>query len=231
MGKSDFEFHPAAEAMPMMAAEEFRVLVESIRRFGQKETIKLYDGKIIDGRHRYRACKEVGVCPKTEPIHLKDDETPEDYVRWLNAERRQLKDKAWKELILKKRSEGKTERQIAKELNVSKTSVHRELSVGPKGPTELPAKVEGKDGKQYPAKKKTTRESKSETLEIPDTSNPRMPGQTFAEEKLIVDSALNDIKAAIESLIRCERKHGLGEQSRERIHALAMRLQNIGDGE
>jgi len=48
----------------MMTAEEFAGLVEDIKANGLKEPIWLHpDGRIIDGRNRYKACIEAGVEP------------------------------------------------------------------------------------------------------------------------------------------------------------------------
>ena len=60
----EMEFHPIANLFPLIEGEDFQKLVEDIRDNGQKERILTYDGKIIDGRNRYRACKEAGVEPE-----------------------------------------------------------------------------------------------------------------------------------------------------------------------
>lgn len=46
-----------------MRGEEFVALKEDIRTNGLREPIWLHQGKIIDGRNRFRACQEVGVEP------------------------------------------------------------------------------------------------------------------------------------------------------------------------
>lgn len=58
------EFHEVTNLFPMMQEEEFKALVEDIRQNGLLEPIWTYQGKIIDGRNRYRACKELGMEPK-----------------------------------------------------------------------------------------------------------------------------------------------------------------------
>lgn len=56
--------HPVADLFPEMPAAEFLALVEDIRRQGVRIPILVYRGQILDGRHRYRACQQLGVpCP------------------------------------------------------------------------------------------------------------------------------------------------------------------------
>ena len=81
------KFHPIADIFPLMEGAEFSSLVESIKTNGQREPIVTHDGKILDGRNRWRACKEAKVDPKTKEYHGKD---PLAYVIDLNLKRRHL---------------------------------------------------------------------------------------------------------------------------------------------
>jgi ParB-like nuclease family protein len=51
--------HELALVFPPMTEPEFAALKEDIREHGQYEPITLYEGKILDGLHRYRACQEL----------------------------------------------------------------------------------------------------------------------------------------------------------------------------
>lgn len=61
----ELKIHPVAEMMPSMQDSEFQALVDSIRRDGQLIPIVTMDNQIIDGRHRYWACTELGITPIT----------------------------------------------------------------------------------------------------------------------------------------------------------------------
>jgi len=58
------DFHPVASIFPMMSGEEYDSLKNDIRENGLIEPIWTYEGKILDGRNRYRACRELKIEPK-----------------------------------------------------------------------------------------------------------------------------------------------------------------------
>lgn len=59
------EVHPVAALFPLMGEEEFASLKADIAANGQREPVWLHQGRLIDGRNRYRACTELGLEPKT----------------------------------------------------------------------------------------------------------------------------------------------------------------------
>jgi ParB-like chromosome segregation protein Spo0J len=59
------EDHPLAALFPLMEEADLEALAEDIREHGLRGPITLYEGKILDGRNRYRACKLAGIAPKT----------------------------------------------------------------------------------------------------------------------------------------------------------------------
>jgi ParB-like chromosome segregation protein Spo0J len=80
-------FHEYAEFFPLIEGDEFTELVEDVRENGLLEPIVLFDGKILDGRNRYRACTDAGVEPRY--TEYAGDE-PATYVISKNIHRRHL---------------------------------------------------------------------------------------------------------------------------------------------
>ena len=82
-----YQTHPHANVMPAMTAGEFQALKADILENGQYETIKLLDGIILDGRHRYQACRELDIQAKVETWTGKNSL---EYVLSVNLQRRHL---------------------------------------------------------------------------------------------------------------------------------------------
>ena len=89
-----YEFHSLADVFPMMEEADLRQLAYDIEKNGQKETIKVWQGKIVDGRNRYKACLLRDVDPKFEELTF---EPTLEYVCGLNIQRRHLNEtqRAW----------------------------------------------------------------------------------------------------------------------------------------
>lgn len=87
--KTELEFHEAANIFPMMIDERLDDLADDIGKSGLRETIKLFDGKILDGRNRYLACLRADVEPRTEEVNL-GGMSPTIYSLDMNLHRRHL---------------------------------------------------------------------------------------------------------------------------------------------
>ena len=59
----EIPFHSVADIFPMMSDADLQELAQDIKEHGLHEPIWICNGKIIDGRNRYRACRVVGVEP------------------------------------------------------------------------------------------------------------------------------------------------------------------------
>lgn len=83
------EVHPLAELIPTMTDEEFVELRKDIESNGYREDepLILFEGKILDGRHRDRVCRELQIEP---PIQDFSGDDPTAYVISKNLHRRHL---------------------------------------------------------------------------------------------------------------------------------------------
>lgn len=82
------QFHELADAFPLITGEAFDELKADIEKHGQLEPVVMFEGKILDGRNRWRAMQELQM-PHKE-IKLAPDTDPVAYVWSKNAVRRQL---------------------------------------------------------------------------------------------------------------------------------------------
>lgn len=83
----DLQFHELAKIFPLMDEARFQELVEDIRTNGLIDPIDLYEGKVLDGRNRYRACLLAGVSPR---CYEYTGDNPLQYVLSKNLNRRHL---------------------------------------------------------------------------------------------------------------------------------------------
>src|ERR1700730_4592614 len=87
--------HPLANIFPLLEGDTFTELVDDIRDHGQREDIYLYEGKILDGRNRLRACNRVRIKPTFKTLAKSED--PLAFVISMNVKRRHLNEsqRAW----------------------------------------------------------------------------------------------------------------------------------------
>ncbi len=88
MLKHQYEVHPAATLFPPMTEDEYQGLKKDIAENGQREDIVVWCDKLIDGRHRLRACEELQRNPHVS--ELDPDTDPWKYVISHNLHRRHL---------------------------------------------------------------------------------------------------------------------------------------------
>jgi hypothetical protein len=123
----EYEFHPLADKFPLMEGDELHKLSVDIRDNGLQHQIVLYEGKILDGRNRYRAAKLRGFslgpsCFRELSSCCRD---PLAFVISMNIHRRHLTAEKKRELLaeLIKIDPTKSNRQIAEEAKVSHHTV------------------------------------------------------------------------------------------------------------
>ena len=87
--KPHHPLHPLCSIFPQMSDEEFDALRDDIEQHGQRDAIVLWDGQILDGRHRMQACLALGIEPKFRTVEMTWEEA-KAYVLSVNLTRRHL---------------------------------------------------------------------------------------------------------------------------------------------
>lgn len=82
----EYQLHPLAELAPELGDDELQQLVDSIRENGQQVPAIIFDGMLLDGRHRQRACRSLGIELSVREV----DGDPSALVIALNARRRHM---------------------------------------------------------------------------------------------------------------------------------------------
>ena len=83
--KMPYYQHPLSAAFPSMEDDAFKALVEDIRQHGQRDIATLYEGMVVDGWHRYKACEELDIPCRFEKY---DGDDALSFVKSKNQHRR-----------------------------------------------------------------------------------------------------------------------------------------------
>lgn len=121
------EAHPYAEIFPMISGDDFDQLKADIECNGVQNFGLLYEGKILDGRNRYKACCELGIEMTWCEVELGEDAgkfDPEQYVLSQNLYRRHL-------------DEGQRGMVAAKLAKLKHGHVNSQKTDGPIGPSSI----------------------------------------------------------------------------------------------
>jgi hypothetical protein len=173
---SELQFHPLAGLFPLMEGTEFEELVADIKAHGLRERIDLYQGKIADGRNRYRALQQLGIDPSTDqkkyfrkalyahsaggeiaPHEQNNDDRVRALIISRNIHRRHLTAEQKREIIAKviAAKPEASDRQIAKQVKADHKTVgavrKAKEATGEVSPVEKRVGTDGKVRKQ-PAK-------------------------------------------------------------------------------
>lgn len=105
-------FHELSSIFPLIEGDEFNGLVDDMREKGQLDEGVLFEGKILDGRNRYRVCKILKIPFKCR--EYSEDLSALDYIISTNLHRRHLNIAQRSEigLILLKEEEKKAEERV-----------------------------------------------------------------------------------------------------------------------
>lgn len=146
---------PAYQLFPALEPAVEAALTESIRRFGVLvPVVKDQHGNTLDGHHRLRIAEEMEVPCRVDIVTVLDEDEARDIAATLNSDRRQLDPDQRIEVEKVLREAGHSLRAIAGAVGVSHVQVRNDLAgVNDLTPDEdaEPERVQGRDGKSYPA--------------------------------------------------------------------------------
>lgn len=159
--------HPFANSIPSMQPDEYAALVNDIKANGLLLPITLYKGKILDGRHRAKACQALKIKPSCDEF-VGGDAEAKAFVLSINAHRRHLSMKQRRDLIAAelKSDPAQSDRSIARKAKVSDKTV---AAARKKSNAEIPHKDERKEesGRKARGRKPATAPSQQPTVEAP----------------------------------------------------------------
>jgi hypothetical protein len=143
-------FHPFSEIFPMIEGTAFDELVEDIKEHGLREKIWTYEGKILDGRNRFLACKKAKVKPQMRKYIGKNASA---FVWSMNASRRHLSTSQLAMAVARKATLEKganqhaqicapSQSKVADEAKISRRSVQHARKVIDEGSKDLQRAVD-----------------------------------------------------------------------------------------
>jgi ParB-like chromosome segregation protein Spo0J len=184
---------------PLMEGDEFDELAGDIQRRGQHFDIVTFDGQIIDGRNRARACQKLGIEPRYTPFQGKAEDVPR-FVISANIHRRHLKPEQRRDLIKRvlRLDPTRSDRAIGAELKVDKnviTKTRKQMeATGAVAPVEKRTGRDGKTRRQPVPKLKLAAVPKPDVERTCEVMAPdeelllwREFGRFVIERKLVVD--------------------------------------------
>jgi len=224
-------YHPYADLFPLMEGEEYEALVADIKLNGLLHPIILLDGKILDGRNRYRACLDAVVKPAT--VSYSGPMKPLDYVISVNLKRRHL-DEGQRSMIGFKVTEIFAEAERVRQLtNQLQNQTKRVDPPNPKRHVEAAAKVMNVSAvgiERARAVYKTGspdlvgRVNRGEVAVSVAAKVARMPQEQQAK---VVNLTEPQLRGSVKKFERAKRESDLGEDTRKASKALGSKLYNV----
>lgn len=125
-------------------------LRESINRWGVIVPVVVdQNGQVIDGHHRQRIARELGVDYGVQQIEVGSEDDARAIAATLNTDRRHMDIDQRRAIVAHLREQGHSLRAIAGAVGVSAKTVHQDLSTVTQ--VTVPDRIIGSDGKSRPA--------------------------------------------------------------------------------
>lgn len=222
------DLEPAVEA----------ALRSSIKRWGVIYPIVTDQaGRIIDGHHRSRIARELGLRPRIETRRVRNEEEARELARTLNEDRRHIPADQRREVVADLREEGHSLRAIGGALGVDKRTVQRDLDrIGAGAP--MPDRVRTTDGRTYPASRPAPERpvpsgTTDEVVTGDQVSDDRTPGPSGPPEGVdpetgeIADREPDQADELVERRSDTERLLGVYSDLHEKLGRVTMQLTQL----
>ena len=240
------EFHALAEIFPLMEGDDFADLVADIRANGLNDPVTLYEGKILDGRNRWRACQKLGIEPPVKKLNGQD---PVAFVMSENLHRRHLTvgQKAWAAAQVANMQRGgdrvsdqsanlrnaqTSQEEAANQFKVSRRSVQTAAFIQKEGnDAEKEEAASGQTTLGKIAAKIRKRKPENRARASEQEAKRREPAKRVRKEKLVAQTiviAAQQLNQAAETLDAIETIPDLGERIDDVIQDLRAAYQCTG---
>ena len=236
------EFHPLANKYPLITGAAYDEFLASVKAAGKvRVPVVLYEGKILDGRNRYRAGTELGLkVPTRDYAPALDGDDPEQFVENMNDDRRHEEAEIIRrrrqeriKRVTQRKIEGKSNRQIAEEEGISEKTVREDLqscsgadpgSAPENDPSEVEnshvnGTVKGRDGKTYPAKPKKKAAAKPKEEKTEEAPKKKEPPTVTDAIGLAVPETLKEVFAARALFAEAKKLH---RQLTDKLNEIAL---------
>ena len=150
-GGKIFRIHPATEIFIEKDQPTLAALTEDIKNNGQRESIKVFQGYVVDGKARLIACNDAGIEPRIEELAISEEQVADTVVSF-NKHRKHLtasllamaaaRHTTYKKGDNQHTATGVSQGKAAAAMNVSVDGVQRALRVHMNGVPELNAAVD-----------------------------------------------------------------------------------------
>ena len=157
-----------SELVPEMTTQEYDDLVNSIRKQGVRQPIHILSDKtVLDGRHRVRACKEIGINEIQALSHELDEMKAIEFVVDTAVERRNLTKEQKLDIVLRSDDLISGLKEKAKINSLSNLN-NAPLSRGTAGPHRESGKTDDKLGEMAGVSGRTVRRMRKVKNEDPE---------------------------------------------------------------
>ena len=223
MLKRQFEVHPVASIFPMMSEAEYQGLKQDIAENGQEEPIVVWQGQLIDGRNRLKACEELGIEP--DWVELDEEADPVKYVISHNLHRRHL-DESQRAMV------GARLRKVfddeAKERQGTRTDIVENLPQSSKGRSRDKAgEAVAVSGKSVDAATKVLTQGSPELAEMVDRGEVKVSKAATLVKKVKSKEKQTEIISQGPAAIKEATKP---EVRRDPLEAIKKQIQSLEDG-